>query len=70
MYNMQEDFIELLQQASKLKESLEQRADNAFKDIEKISDEKTRMFLKNSLTLAKNGSLDIAKFTEQIKQYV
>jgi len=65
---MQEDFTELLQMAAKLKDKLEDRVNGAFQDIEKIEDKKTREFFKNSLSLAKNGTLNVEQFIKELQQ--
>ena len=65
---MLDDLKGILKEAEQLKSILEKRFIQVEKDIEKISDEKMKEYLKNSLSLAKNNKLNISEFIQYINQ--
>ncbi len=68
MENILNDFNSLLKNAEQLKKSIEQRFIQTGKDIDKIEDEEIKIYLKNSLSLAKENKLDISDFIKNIEK--
>jgi len=58
----------LLKEAEQLKQILAKRYLQVEKDIDKIEDENTKKFLKNSLSLAKENKLNISDFIQNIEK--
>lgn len=64
--------MDALEKLAKQLELLTKQAENqlidAEKEIDAISNEETRNFLKDSLAKARKGKLSTKKFTEQVKK--
>jgi hypothetical protein len=67
---MEKEIKKLLDTANALKKATELNINKALEQIDNIKDENTKEFLKNSLSLAKNGTLNVDGFIEQSKKYI
>jgi len=67
---MDKEIKQLLETATNLKNKLELNINKSVNELDKITDEKTLIFLKNSITLAKNGTLDVQAFLNESKKHV
>lgn len=68
MQKLLQGMTELLEKAKEVKQMFADNLAQADKTIDGVEDEKMRVFLKNSLSLAKENKLDMKSFIDNINK--